>query len=739
MKVVIPDSLMGEIQELQDTFGSVTGQAIVLTDQAGNVVTRPTLFGIFYQKMFNSLQGMDRPFEPALLRIGPLSHPAVLEEWVPGLKYVVSPLVPDYGQTYYLWSGLYMEEGTRELVLQAFEAKMRNHPYYEMLRAEVTAMPELSREGIGKIRRKLSALGNILSKLLAGCVLKPLEQRRDLVISQLLSNLEKEFLKIEVVLQQMAGAFSDAELYAFAQEEEAGQFTVKYCAGKEANLLMDAGFQQGDGFLGQAVLGREPRHWQGIAKDPRSIFFSQRGMTQPECLSCYPVQIHSGKKALLLAIAFGATRQIQDFAQHEQNVAALLGVSGRGERLMQREALRNEATQRLKEAARLLPQAVSTQELGNGVLDMIMGMPFSPSSVLVFFEELTGGTHYAKGWRQEEIAPYIRDLQTRYSSQAFLSSAIIHDETGGQALLECPLITDQVFKGILSVGFRRRSEAEEWLSFTDCLASLASTSIRLIEKDSRHTKQAEVLLDHTLQYLHTRNPELHRLCSEAASMAYELARYTGLPEREAEQMRTAGLLAPFKLDVLLRYGFYPEEISLLKQVDQFASFYFTMNKPSVSVSAQLLALVLHHIGQSADKELLADTDPQWLDPSRFSLDEYVARELHSEPRTSFQSFLRSRSAAQPERSGISAAKLLNSTALKTPKEEWGISPREEEVLELIILGKTNREIASTLFISEHTVKNHLSRIFHKMDVTDRSQIIALVYKRMFDSERIETS
>ncbi|NQX48821.1 helix-turn-helix transcriptional regulator [Paenibacillus tritici] len=164
-----------------------------------------------------------------------------------------------------------------------------------------------------------------------------------------------------------------------------------------------------------------------------------------------------------------------------------------------------------------------------------------------------------------------------------------------------------------------------------------------------------------------------------------------------------------------------------------------MNKPSVSVSAQLLALVLHHIGQSADKELLADTDPQWLDPSRFSLDEYVARELHSEPRTSFQSFLRSRSEAQPERRGISAAKLLNSTALKTPKEEWGISPREEEVLELIILGKTNREIASTLFISEHTVKNHLSRIFHKMDVTDRSQIIALVYKRMFDSERIETS
>ncbi|KWX76547.1 hypothetical protein AML91_10065 [Paenibacillus jilunlii] len=80
---------------------------------------------------------------------------------------------------------------------------------------------------------------------------------------------------------------------------------------------------------------------------------------------------------------------------------------------------------------------------------------------------------------------------------------------------------------------------------------------------------------------------------------------------------------------------------------------------------------------------------------------------------------------------------MNNAALKSPKEEWGISPREEEVLELIILGKTNKEIASALFISEHTVKNHLSRIFNKMNVTDRSQIIALIYKRILNSEGLE--
>ncbi|MFD2874897.1 hypothetical protein ACFTAO_01230 [Paenibacillus rhizoplanae] len=142
-------------------------------------------------------------------------------------------------------------------------------------------------------------------------------------------------------------------------------------------------------------------------------------------------------------------------------------------------------------------------------------------------------------------------------------------------MLECPLIAEKVFKGILSVGFRRRSEAEEWLSLTGCLASLASTSIRLIEKEARHMKQAGVFTGQTLHYLRLSNSELHRLSAEASAMAYELARYTGLPERESEQMRTAGLLAPFSLAFLQGYGFYPEELSLLKQVDQFASFYFS--------------------------------------------------------------------------------------------------------------------------------------------------------------------
>lgn len=50
-----------------------------------------------------------------------------------------------------------------------------------------------------------------------------------------------------------------------------------------------------------------------------------------------------------------------------------------------------------------------------------------------------------------------------------------------------------------------------------------------------------------------------------------------------------------------------------------------------------------------------------------------------------------------------------------------LSVREMEVLKCVTDGKSNQEIACTLYISEKTVKNHLSSIFRKMQVTDRTQ------------------
>lgn len=63
---------------------------------------------------------------------------------------------------------------------------------------------------------------------------------------------------------------------------------------------------------------------------------------------------------------------------------------------------------------------------------------------------------------------------------------------------------------------------------------------------------------------------------------------------------------------------------------------------------------------------------------------------------------------------------------KGPKPKgFGLSPQEERVLRLVSLGKTNKEIASELGLSDKTVKNYLANVYDKLQVSRRSQATAV--------------
>jgi len=72
------------------------------------------------------------------------------------------------------------------------------------------------------------------------------------------------------------------------------------------------------------------------------------------------------------------------------------------------------------------------------------------------------------------------------------------------------------------------------------------------------------------------------------------------------------------------------------------------------------------------------------------------------------------------------AKLLK-RAMQAPVEEHKpsdiLSERESEVLRLVALGMSNKDIAEKLFLSERTIKAHLTNIFNKLNVASRSEAI----------------
>lgn len=52
-----------------------------------------------------------------------------------------------------------------------------------------------------------------------------------------------------------------------------------------------------------------------------------------------------------------------------------------------------------------------------------------------------------------------------------------------------------------------------------------------------------------------------------------------------------------------------------------------------------------------------------------------------------------------------------------------LTNREREVFELLVQDKTTRDIAQMLFISEKTVRNHISNVMQKLNVKGRSQAV----------------
>jgi DNA-binding NarL/FixJ family response regulator len=74
--------------------------------------------------------------------------------------------------------------------------------------------------------------------------------------------------------------------------------------------------------------------------------------------------------------------------------------------------------------------------------------------------------------------------------------------------------------------------------------------------------------------------------------------------------------------------------------------------------------------------------------------------------------------------------------LRNPAEDdddpryQSLTEQERKILELIAEGKTNRQIAQTMFLAEKTVKNYVSGLLRKLDVDRRTEAAVYAVERM---------
>jgi DNA-binding NarL/FixJ family response regulator len=152
-------------------------------------------------------------------------------------------------------------------------------------------------------------------------------------------------------------------------------------------------------------------------------------------------------------------------------------------------------------------------------------------------------------------------------------------------------------------------------------------------------------------------------------------------------------------------------------------------------------------GLEATRRILAtDTTARVLILTTFDLDDYVFEALRSgasgfvlkdDPPEQLLAAVRTIAAGEALLSpAVTRRVIRHFTRLNTQQSPPGVSmltTRELQVFELITRGLSNAEIGRELFISDTTVKTHVTRLLQKLDLRDRVQAIVLAYQTgLFD-------
>jgi DNA-binding NarL/FixJ family response regulator len=99
-------------------------------------------------------------------------------------------------------------------------------------------------------------------------------------------------------------------------------------------------------------------------------------------------------------------------------------------------------------------------------------------------------------------------------------------------------------------------------------------------------------------------------------------------------------------------------------------------------------------------------------------------------------YLHSVAADETPMSGEIARRILHEfTSPSPPQEDPALTPRELEILGHVAQGRSNREIAAVLFISEHTVKNHMKNIMQKLHLKNRVELTRYAYEQGWISRK----
>lgn len=682
-----------KLQDLQDAYASLCGMTLHITDKYGRFVTRPSGLNDFTRllvehQIFNLT--LQEGYIYVIRQTSQLKRPIFYDQ-INGIKFALAPIKVFSRTEGYIWAGLIIEEQTKELVKHNKELFIEPSVPWQ---AAFDLLPVVSAEQKELLLKRLGLFAEIAADIMESSKQADQRRREIAIMYEMANTRPTQRLLDEKMSNHLFGAFGEADFVGYAEKFEDERYKLSYVYGNNVETLKNAVFSAGEGFLGQIAMTEKYAYWEHIEWDPRVLFFKMRHI-EPRCLAAYPVH----QDGTLVGILFvGSTwSERMDFRHIEYGEIFSLLLGSRMTLLGLRED-RQKQTERLYSIFNIC-QVVSTIQDIKRILLMyveVANNTFNGEFACVIFRAPDTGemTVISRNMDAALSQRYVKSVTDRYlgrQRQASSSGPPYYSELTDVVVMEIPIVCEGGVLGVLATAAADKKRFVEYVSFFTALNLVVQFSIgRILEREQLEKSR---FLSH--EYI-----------AELKELALKFAEEMNISAEETERIQQACPYIQFEPGYLHAVIKKEEIIQTVKDCQLLLNDIVptsSCERFSSNMPVQIIAIVWKYI--ASGKKLEA------LDNSFASIE--------PELRKRFCDFINGRTVhswySRPHSNGMD-------------KHDIALTPRESEVLNLVIHGMSNTEIAAKLFISSHTVKNHITKIFEKLGVNDRTQAMAKVYR-----------
>lgn len=710
------------LQDLQEAFAAANRLNMVIVDRSGSPVTNAAslrgLPGLIFREEAVDWQSALKKHASMLQCV----RAATIYDYNTylGLKYIVVPVPVDGAYPCYIWAGAWLDETSRAAAARSVDRRKRGAA--AILR-ELERLPDLEEVRRERLMEKLDRMAGIVAALVRDRSRKLYETSALRIDLKAIGEWEASpndpdsEARTVKLLKELAGF----ELAGFARKSSAERYAITALEGLEPPaLLLGAEFHTGEGCLGQAALVRQRVQWDSSACESRMAFFAERGI-RLESLVAYPLLVGGEPAGVLFGGSFREGRPGSGSLDLAELVMKLWGGRLNVAELTETRRRRLAMFDSLNEGAQLMAAMRETKHIASLVVDLAQQ---AAGGGFVCFLLRSGPDQMApfqlmsRGMTQEQANTFLRDAreydwQSRPSWGPAVRGPVYRVTGWGEQAAEFPLYVGHQMIGLLAVGVREQQDEPE-LFFLGAIALICEKFLLELRQPGPAAKRSHLELLHRTAAKW--NPQAYREGLLAAKLAGEFARALSLPAAALERIDQAGLVVAYDSAYLWEtIPWHDEIVFLLQEAEELAKqrsgAYPGGGSPfkpfGFTRESQVLAL--------AKWRVKLEAEPSEPTP----LVEHGLIEA-------FERFLRERApfsrTLTPEELAGAASPQPAAAEPKKPKELALplFTPREQEVLELVTQGCTNQDIAKRLYISSHTVKNHLTKIYMKLGVDDRA-------------------